>query len=213
MAKRKLYLPVMIAAALAVLALTLVVAPAAMAQTASIEGESFTHPRGTAVVYDQMYSAGAALQFKKSKAVATKQVTITETSTMLVRARADQKKGGSPTLTIRVDRENSGTRRITSSALADYNYPAVTLQPGTHTMGLKGGDLVRGRNVYVDVLTFPTGGPPPDTTAPDTTITSVGTGTGDPHRTRGDTVSFGVGSSEPNSTFECRLTGPDASGV
>jgi hypothetical protein len=42
--RRTLYLPVMIAAALAVLALTLVVAPAAMAQTASVEGRALpTH--------------------------------------------------------------------------------------------------------------------------------------------------------------------------
>jgi hypothetical protein len=127
--RRTLYLPVMIAAALAVLALTLVVARAAMAQTASVEGESFTHPRGTAVVHDQMYSGGAALKFKKSKAVATKQVTITGTSTMLVRARADQKKGGSPTLTIRVDGENSGTLRITSSALADTTILPLLCSP------------------------------------------------------------------------------------
>ena len=159
--RRTLYLPVMIAAALAVLGLTLVVAPAAMAQPASVEGESFTHPRGTAVVHDQMYSGGAALKFNKSKAVATKQVTISEPSTVLVRARADQKKGGSPTLDIQVDGENSGTRRITSSALADYNYPAVTLQPGTHTIGLKGGSLAPGRNVFVDVVTFPVVAPPP----------------------------------------------------
>src|SRR5215208_5719153 len=153
-------------AALAVLALTLVVAPAAMAQPASVEGESFTHPRGTAVVYDQMYSGGAALKFKKSKVVATKQVTISEPSTVLVRARADHKKGGSPTLAIRVDGENSGMRRITSTALADYNYPAVTLQPGTYTIGLKGGNIAQGRNVFVDVLTFPTGGPPPPPPGP-----------------------------------------------
>jgi hypothetical protein len=174
LARRTLYLPVMITAALGVLALTLVVAPAAMAQTASVEGESFTHPRGTAVVHDQMYSGGAALKFEKSKAVATKQVTISEASTVLVRARADQKKGGSPTLTIRVDGENSGTLRITSSALADYNYPAVTLQPGTYTIGLKGGNIAQGRNVFVDVVSFPAVEvePPPDTTAPTFTILS-----------------------------------------
>jgi len=155
----------MIAAALAVLALTLVVAAAAMAQTASVEGESFTHPRGTAVVHDQMYSGGAALQFKKSKAVATKQVTISEPSTVVVRAHAKQK-GDAPTLTLRVDGQNAGKRRITSSSLADYPYAAITLQPGTYTIGLKGGNIAQGRNVFVDVLTFPTGGPPPDTTAP-----------------------------------------------
>jgi hypothetical protein len=60
-----------------------------------------------------------------------------------------------------VDGENSGTLRITSSALADYNYPAVTLQPGTYTIGLKGGNLAPGRNVFVDVVTFPVVAPPP----------------------------------------------------
>jgi len=202
MARRTLYLPVMIAAALAVLALTLVVAAAAMAQTASVEGESFTHPRGTAVVYDQMYSGGAALKFKKSKALATRQVTISEPSTVLVRARAGQKKGGSPTLTIRVDGENSGTLRITSTALADYNYPAVTLQPGTYTIGLNGGNLAPGRNVFVDVVTFPTGGSPPDTEAPETTIDSGPSGV-----INEASASFSFSSSESGSTFECSLDG------
>jgi hypothetical protein len=62
-----------------------------------------------------------------------------------------------------VDGENSGTLRITSSALADYNYPAVTLQPGTYTIGLKGGNIAQGRNVFVDVVSFPAA----DTTPPD----------------------------------------------
>jgi hypothetical protein len=79
----------LITTALLGLVLGLVMAPAAIAQTASVEGESFTHPRGTAVVHEQMYSGGAALKFKKSKAVATKQVTITEPSNVSVRARAD----------------------------------------------------------------------------------------------------------------------------
>jgi hypothetical protein len=180
----------LITTALLVLVLGLVMAPAAFAQTGAspVEGESFTHPKGTSVVSDSMYSGGKALKITKSKAIATKQVTISEASTVLVRARADQEKGGSPTLAIRVDGENSGTRRITSTALADYNYPAVTLQPGTHTIGLKGGDLAMGRNVYVDVLTFPTGGPPPDTTAPTGSITS-GPSEGEVVTT--DSVSFG----------------------
>jgi hypothetical protein len=129
---------------------------------------------------------------------------------VVVRARADQKKGGSPTLTIRVDGENSGTHRITSSALADYNYPAVTLQPGTHTIGLKGGDLTMGRNLYVDVLTFPTGGPPPDTTAPNTTITQVSPSAS---VIGGRDIHFNYQSSEANSTFECRVEGPQQSGA
>jgi hypothetical protein len=165
----------LITTALLGLVLGLVMAPAAFAQTASVEGESFTHPRGTAVVHDQMYSGGAALKFKKSKAVATKQVTITEPSNVSVMARADQKKGGSPTLTIRVDGVDgayAGERRITSNVLSDYLYSGITLQPGTYTIGLKGGDLAKGRNVYVDVVSFPVVDQG-DTTTPIVTLTQT----------------------------------------
>jgi hypothetical protein len=120
----------------------------------TVEAEDFSKPSGTVVVSDAMYSGGQALKFTDGQAVATKQVTITETSTVVVRARAGQT-GGSPTLTIRVDGQNVGTRRITSNVLADYPYAAIELEPGTYTIGLKGGDLAQGRNVYVDVLTFP----------------------------------------------------------
>src|SRR5215212_8638026 len=191
-------------AALAVLALSLVVAPAAMAQTASVEGESFTHPRGTAVVHDQMYSGGAALKFNKSKAVATKQVTISEPSTVLVRARADQKKGGSPTLAIRVDGENSGTHRITSSALADYNYPAVTLQPGTYTIGLKGGNIAQGSNVFVDVLTFEAE-EVPDTTPPSTPIILSPQSSFEPNIDTSPTFTFSATNNETPARFSCEL--------
>jgi Bacterial cadherin-like domain len=54
-----------------------------------------------------------------------------------------------------VDGENAGTRRITSSVLSDYLYPGITLEPGTYTIGLKGGDLAQGRYVFVDVVRFP----------------------------------------------------------
>jgi hypothetical protein len=166
--KRRKRMSKLITTALLGLVLGLVMAPAAMAQTASVEGESFTHPRGTAVVHDQMYSGGAALKFKKSKAVATKQVTITEPSNVTVRARADQEKGGSLTLTIRVDGANAGTRTITSSELSDYLYSGITLQPGTYTIGLKGGNLATGRNVFVDVVSFTVA----DTSAPVVNFTS-----------------------------------------
>jgi hypothetical protein len=156
-----------------------------------------------------MYSGGAALKFKKSKAVATKQVTITETSNVLVRARAVQKKGGSPTLTIRVDGANAGSHRITSSDLDNYPYAGITLQPGTYTIGLKGGDLAMGRQVFVDVVSFPAVGLPPDTTPPEIVIS--GPGTYPPPEgeianwvdSTSATVSFSA--NEPGVSFECWL--------
>jgi hypothetical protein len=98
-----------------------------------VEGESFTHPPGTEVVTGAQYSGGKALKITSGQALPTKRVTITETSNVLVRARAGQT-GGSPTLTIRVDGENAGTRRITSSVLSDYLYSGIILEPGTYTM-------------------------------------------------------------------------------
>ena len=125
-----------------------------------VEGESFTHPTGTEVVLGNQYSGGKALKITSGQALPTKRVTITEASHVLVRARAGQS-GGSPTLTIRVDGNNAGTRRITSDVLSDYLYAGITLQPGTYTLGLKGGDLAQGRYVFVDVLRFPAVNEPP----------------------------------------------------
>ncbi|HZB11316.1 MAG TPA: Ig-like domain-containing protein [Rubrobacter sp.] len=128
---------------------------------APVEGESFTKPPGTQVVLGDQYSGGKALKITSGQALPTKRVTITETSNVLVRARAGQT-GGSPTLTIRVDGTNAGTRRITSKVLSDYLYSGITLQPGTYTIGLKGGNLAQGRNVFVEVLSFPAVTPPSD---------------------------------------------------
>src|ERR671910_478320 len=127
---------------------------------APVEGESFTKPPGTQVVLGDQYSGGKALKITSGQALPTKRVTITEASHVLVRARAGQS-GGSPTLTIRVDGNNAGTRRITSDVLSDYLYAGITLQPGTYTLGLKGGDLAQGRYVFVDVLRFPAVNEPP----------------------------------------------------
>ena len=103
---------------------------------APVEGESFSKPSGTEVVMGNQYSGGKALKITSGKALPTKQLTITETSNVLVRARAGQR-GGLPTLTIRVDGTNAGTRRITSASLSDFRYSGVTLQPGTYKIGLK----------------------------------------------------------------------------
>ncbi len=149
-------------------------APAAFAQTGAspVEGERFSKPSGTQVVLGDQYSGGKALKITSSKAVPTKQVTITETSKVLVRAYAGQR-GGSPTLTVRVDGANAGTRRITSNVLSDYLYSGITLQLGTYKIGLKGGNIAQGRNVFVDVVSFPAVAPPADTTAPETTVDSL----------------------------------------
>ena len=71
-------------------------AEAAEQGAAPVEGESFTKPAGTQVVLGDQYSGGKALKIASSQAVPTKQVTISKTSNVLVRARAGQK-GGSPT--------------------------------------------------------------------------------------------------------------------
>ena len=38
---------------------------------------------------------------------------------------------------------------------SEYLYSGITLQPGTYKIGLKGGDIGQGRNVFVDVVSFP----------------------------------------------------------
>jgi hypothetical protein len=165
MLRRRITIAPLVASLALLMASLISSANAAERGAAPVEGESFTKPPGTQVVLGDQYSGGKALKISSSKAVPTKRVTITETSNVLVRARAGQK-GGSPTLTIRVDGANAGTRRITSNVLSDYLYRGVTLQPGTYKVGLKGGDIAQGRNVFVDVVSFPAFGPPADTTPP-----------------------------------------------
>jgi large repetitive protein len=173
--------------------LTLAAAVPALAQV-SVEGESFNKPSGVSVAGGNGYSGGKALRIFSEKAIATKQVTITETSNVLVRAQGGQA-GGTPSLTIRVDGSGAGTQPITSSTLADYSYTGITLQPGTYTIGLKGVNVTNARAVYVDVVSFPA---LPDTTPPETTITeALQPGTNE--------LQFRFTSSEPNSTFECRI--------
>ena len=63
-------------------------ADAAEQGAAPVEGERFTKPAGTQVVLGGQYSGGKALKISSSQAVPTKQVTITKTSKVLVRAHA-----------------------------------------------------------------------------------------------------------------------------
>jgi hypothetical protein len=173
-------------------------ADAAEQGAAPVEGESFTKPAGTQVVLGGQYSGGKALKISSGQAVPTKQVTITKTSKVLVRAHAGQR-GGSPTLAIRVDGASAGTRRISSNVLSEYLYSGITLQPGTYKIGLKGGNIAQGRNVFVDVVNFPAVAPPADTTAPEIQFYDI---YNNPPVSGRDRVSFG--SSEPVQ-FTCAL--------
>jgi len=175
-------------------------ADAAEQGAAPVEGESFTKPSGTQVVLGDQYSGGKALKISSGQAVPTKQVTITETSNVLVRTRAGQT-GGSPTLTIRVDGASAGTRRITSNVLSNYLYSGITLQPGTYKIGLKGGNLAKGRYVFVDVVKFPSVAPPPDTTPPEITVT------GPEGTTMSMQATYTMSANEPV-TWECTATFP-----
>jgi large repetitive protein len=180
---------VFVVGALAMLAVGVIFSTGASGQGADpVEGESFTKPSGTQVVSGTQYSGGKALKITNGKALPTKRVTITETSNVLVRARAGQK-GGSPTLTIHVDGANAGTRRITSNVLSDYRYSGITLQSGTYTIGLKGGDLAEGRYVFVDVVSFPA--VTPNDTAPAVSSTLPTNGANNIALDRNITLSFG----------------------
>jgi hypothetical protein len=84
--------------ALMIIASLIYSAYAAGQGAAPVEGESFSKPSGTEVVTGNQYSSGKALKITSGQALPTKRVTITETSNVLVRARAGRI-GGSPTLT------------------------------------------------------------------------------------------------------------------
>ena len=100
-----------------------------------------------------------------------------------------------------------GRKKITAGAYVEYDVTALVPGPGTYTFDLAtasaDGAYFWSREAAANQpqLVVTVGSPPPDTTPPDTTIDSAGVS--------GTTASFAFSSSEPGSTFECRL---DAAG-
>lgn len=97
-----------------------------------------------------------------------------------------------------------GTRFIASGANPNVNNPTSTKQNLDSSTGLLvlAGDDKTHRYLYNRLAL---GAPPPDTTPPDTTITA-----GPPATTSSATATFEFTSTEPGSTFACRLDGGSA---
>jgi hypothetical protein len=78
----------------------------------------------------------------------------------------------------------------------------TALANGSHTFEVRATDVAGNVDATPATRTWTVDVPPPDTTPPDTTITSGPSGT-----VAGSDASFGFSSSESGSTFECRLDG------
>src|SRR5215203_2193402 len=173
-----------------------------------VEGENFdVKPTGTTVVTDAvLYRNGQALKFTNNTVIAKETVNFASQGDVVLMARGGQS-GGSPTLSVNVDGGAfSAAQPITNSgAPVAYTYD-LNVSAGTHTIGVKASNTATGRNPFVDYVTFPasSSGGATDTTPPETTITSPSSGS-----VIGTTVSFSFTSSEPGSTFQCKLVGVD----
>jgi 3-phytase len=169
-----------------------------------VEAETFdVKPTGTRVVTDTtLYSNGQALKFSNSKAIAKEQVNFASSGDVVLMARAGQT-GGSPKLRVSVN----GTFTAAAQAITNSGAPQpytfdVNAPSGSVTIGVKAANTGSGRQPFVDIVSFPASGSTPDTTAPETTITSGPTGT-----VSSGSASFTFSSSEAGSTFECALDG------
>ena len=93
--------------------------------------------------------------------------------------------------------------RVDSGSWADCTSPWTTaaLSDGNHTVSVRATDVAGNTDASPATRSFTVGtAPPPDTTAPDTTITSGPTGT-----TTDSTPTFAFTATEANSVFECRV--------
>jgi len=204
----------LLTAAIGAAALLALFYPSMMANAADVatrvEGENFdVKPTGTTVVTNTtLYSPpnGQALKFTNNTAIAKETVNFASQGDVVLMARGGQS-GGSPTLSVNVDGGAfSAAQPITNSgAPVAYTYD-LNVSAGTHTIGVKASNTATGRNPFVDYVTFPasSSGGATDTTPPETTITSPSSGS-----VIGTTVSFSFTSSEPGSTFQCKLVGVD----
>ena len=100
-------------------------------------------------------------------------------------------------------RTRSSSAASTPASWADCTSPWTTaaLGDGAHSVSVRATDVAGNTDASPATRSFTVGtAPPPDTTAPDTTITSGPTGT-----TTDNTPTFAFTATEANSVFECRV--------
>jgi hypothetical protein len=135
-----------------------------------VEGENFANkPAGTVVVTDSTrgYSGNQALKFR-ANVTASHTVNCTQVCDVVLRAHGSQS-GGSPTFSV----NGSAPQAITSSALAYYTFDVNLPAGSNNVVSVTAGNVVKGRNAFLDIASFPADGgttTPPDggtTTPPD----------------------------------------------
>src|SRR5215204_1957206 len=163
----------------------------------TVQGESFANrPAGTNLITGSGYSGGAALKFTADVA-ASHSVNCSTPCDVVLMASGGQS-GGQATFSV----NGSAPQALTSTTTRAYTFH---LPAGATTISVKAGGTGTGHNAILDFVTFPASDGGTDTTPPDTTITSPLSGS-----VIGTTVTFEFTSSEPGSTFQCRLVGRDS---
>ena len=187
-------------AALAAVVVLEVIGPLNVVHAADItvEGESLTNrpASGTTVITGAGYSGGAALKFT-ADVTASHTVNCSVPCDVVLMASGGQS-GGQASFSV----NGSAPQALTSTTTTAYTF---RLPAGANTISVTAGGTGTGHNAILDVVSFQASDGGTDTTAPETTITSPLIGS-----VIGTTVTFGFTSSEPGSTFQCRLVGRDS---
>jgi Calcineurin-like phosphoesterase len=160
----------------------------------TIQGESFDPPAsGTNIISGAGYSGGAALKFTDNVAASHQPVTCSTPCDVVLMASGGQS-GGQASFSV----NGSTPQALVSTNTTPYTFH---LAAGATTISVKAGGTGTGHNAILDVVTYSASDGGTDTTPPQTTITNP--------IVSGTTASFELTSSEPGSTFQCKLVGFD----
>lgn len=155
--------------------ITLIFTKAAIVVLTSSEGETMQAGAFAAPINDVNASNGQALKYATNGTASTTFNLSTGGSTVIVRARGDQCKGG-PSMTVALDNIVLAKSTV-GSTYADYSY-SKPIASGSHSLTISySNDYVHkqcNRNLYVDKISF--SGNVPDPTPPPPVTTTLWTG-------------------------------------
>jgi Ca-dependent carbohydrate-binding module xylan-binding len=151
--------------------------PAGKAVDANLEAASMvvSPPNSGGVISDSTASTGSAL-FLWSNGSASKNLSLSESKGVVVRAKGDSCRGA-PTMTVSVDDKNIATLGVSSTSWTDYRIVAA-IPAGSHTLAVAftNDDAIEhrcDRNLKIDKLTIVGLDSPSTTSASPTTATMV----------------------------------------
>jgi hypothetical protein len=120
-----------------------------------VEGENLTfNPKDAQIVTDPQYSGGKALKLIGVKSAPHTKVTFSEPTDLYVVARSEGWSNTTPGIRVMVDGEATPIRLITNTGAPQQTFFDINIPAGTHTIAVKGVNVNKKQNVFIDALRF-----------------------------------------------------------